>query len=1106
MYGVRVIVLCAVHVQTHTSKLEGANFTGNMRGSMCNVAEDLADKLINKLFDKALKAFSLQTTDLNDSTLQKPAHLGMPQRASMLNPSYFPSPSFRPLHRPVPESPMLPWAPHHGQFRWEAAAGCNTWRRFSHPNGISPTLFTSSIEQAEQTEQWTVNNVRSTFIDFYKNKVHNFVKSSPCAPLDDPTLLFINAGMNQFKPVFLGQVEPGTAFDGMKRAVNSQKCIRAGGKHNDLEDVGRDTYHHTFFEMLGTWSFGDYFKQESIDWAWELLTDKYGLQKDRLYATYFEGNDQVPADTEARDFWLKYLPEDRVIASSYKDNFWEMGETGPCGPCSEVHYDRIGGRNAVDLVNKDDPDVIEIWNHVFMQFNRDAERGLIPLPQKHIDTGMGLERLTSILQQKSSNYDTDAFAPLFDKIATHSKIGPYQGKVGADDVDLRDTAYRAIADHARTLCFAVADGAVPNNVGRGYVLRRILRRAARYGQQILKADPNFFATLVPVVVQMFGEAYPELVQKQAEITEVIQEEEQAFSTMLARGIKFFGELEKEMKQAGKTEVAGDRAFFLYDTLGFPIDLTQLMAEEAGMTVDTAGFAKEMEVQKERSKADRKAARPGGAAQLELVAEQTAWLAAEGILPTDDSSKFKWDIQVPAAVLAVFGQDGFVNAGSKVGEGESVGLILDKSSFYAEGGGQVADLGSIEILDADGSMAGRFKVTDVQAYGGFLLHSGVVEAGSVEVGQIVTCKVDYERRRRIAPNHSMTHVLNAALKQVLGDGKDQRGSLVTDEKLRFDFSHKKAMTPAELRATEELCQKAIADAEPVSDVTLPLKEAMAIEGVRAVFGETYPDPVRVVSIGDGIQGRMSCGLSSTEFCGGTHLGNMGDAEAFVIVEEAAVAKGIRRITAITKEPAKKALAEGANLRAMVDEAEGKDAATPDLGKQTVAIRKDLDAALVSSALKAELRDRIEKINKKVMDVKKTALAQRLESCLDETTKEVEAALASDKKFLVLNVDIGADSKASIQVVNAVQNLAPEMAFLGVTEEEPGSGGKLMVFSVVPKTQVEGGFKADDWIRATLEPCGGRGGGRPNMAQGQAKDCQDVSGVVAAAKKFADAKVS
>ena len=766
-----------------------------------------------------------------------------------------------------------------------------------------------------------------------------------------------------------------------------------------------------------------------------------------------------------------------------------MGDTGPCGPCSEIHYDRIGNRDASALVNADDPDVIEIWNIVFIQFNRD-EKGLAPLPAKHIDTGMGLERLVSILQNKPSNYDIDAFTPLFDKIAEHSKVGPYEGKVEDDDTK-KDTAYRAIADHARTLSFAIADGAVPNNEGRGYVLRRILRRATRYGQQILKAEPGFFSTLIPVVVDTFGETYPELVKNKDTILEVVQEEEKAFSTMLDRGIKFFTELETDLKKAGENEVTGDKAFYLYDTLGFPIDLTELMAEEAGLKIDSVGFTREMEEQKQRSREARNAAKSGGAPRLEFIAEQTAWLSDNGIEATDDSFKYKLDVELPATVLAVFGPDGFLKEGDVAKEGDFVGFVLDKSSFYAEAGGQEADTGVL----VDGDNNGVFTVNDVQTYGGFLLHTGQVSEGDFKVGSVVSCKVDYDRRRFVTPNHSMTHVLNAALRKVLGDGVDQRGSLCNDEKLRFDFSHKKAMTTAQLKETEELCQKAVADALDVSATVIPLEDAKKIDGVRAVFGEVYPDPVRVVTIGT---------ETSVEFCGGTHVANTDEAEAFVIMEETAVAKGIRRITAVTRGAAEAAIEAGSKLEAVVTDAEALDDTTPDLDKKAGAIRKDLDESSASAVLKAQFRDRLEEIQKQAMAAKKAALAGQLDTVLEELESTVKD-LADTKKAVVLNVAIGADGKLAQKVVNAIKKWAPELAFLLVSEEDPGSGGKVMAVAVVPDALVEQGVKADDWVRKTLEVCGGRGGGKPGNAQGQSKECPDVEAVMDAANSFVDSVV-
>jgi len=958
--------------------------------------------------------------------------------------------------------------------------------------------------------EWTTERVRSTFCEFFQQspRSHTFQPSSACAPLNDPTLLFTNAGMNQFKPIFLGQVDPASPMANLKRAVNSQKCIRAGGKHNDLEDVGRDTYHHTFFEMLGTWSFGDYFKEEAIMWAFELLTKVYGIDETRLYATYFGGDERLglEADLEARDYWLKFLPTERILPCDSTDNFWEMGDTGPCGPCSELHYDRIGNRDASHLVNMDDPDVIEIWNIVFIQFNRDSPTELSTLPAKHIDTGMGLERLVSLLQDKPSNYDIDAFTPILNAIEVHSKVGPYGGLVLEDDTTLRDTAYRAISDHARTLCFSIADGAVPNNEGRGYVLRRILRRATRYGQQILKADPGFFATLVPVVIDTYGKAYPELIQKQDEILEIIESEEKAFSSMLDRGIKFFTELQTELTTSNSKVVSGQKAFFLYDTMGFPVDLTGLMAEEAGLTLDTQGFEDEMEAAKERSREARRVAKAAGSGDvaLILIAEQTAALAQDMKVPlTDDSSKYALDVETPAVVQAIFGKDGFVEEGRAVGEGEYVGLVLDHSSFYAEAGGQDTDAGTIVMVNDEEEIVGTFVVTDVQVYGGYLLHSGRMSEGTITVGSNVKCRVDYERRREVAPNHTMTHVLNAALRDVLGDGIDQRGSYVNAEKLRFDFAYKKAMSLKQLRKTEELVMESIKRGDAVSKRVLPLEEAQKLEGVRAVFGEIYPDPVRVISVG---------GDTSIEFCGGTHVDNTAEAQAFAILEETSVAKGIRRISALTGKAAMGAIAEGNRFEVDITNIEEKSTNSDKeylmtLDKVAGGLRKELDLGIMPAPLKAGLRNRIEALQKKGIDANKAALQGRIDNCLNVVRDNIKLALEEDKKIVVMNVDIGADGKASQKVVNAVKKAAPDMAFMGLSEEEPGSGGKILCFTLVPESLMADGndLKANEWLNAALDVCGGRGGGKPGNAQGQAKECSDLEAVITAANEYATSKI-
>ena len=481
----------------------------------------------------------------------------------------------------------------------------------------------------------TTDQIRRTFIDFFaKQHGHTFVPSSPVVPHDDPTLLFTNAGMNQFKPLFLGQGDPSTDFGRLRRAVNSQKCIRAGGKHNDLEDVGKDTYHHTFFEMLGNWSFGDYFKKDAILWSMELLTKVFKIPADRLYATYFGGHKEsgLEPDFETKELWLKVLPESHVLPGNMKDNFWEMGDTGPCGPCTEIHYDRIGGRHAAALVNTGDPDVLEIWNNVFIQFNRESGGTLRSLPSKHVDTGMGLERLVSVLQHKRSNYDTDVFMPIFGAIERLTGARAYMGKLGQDDHGNVDTAYRVIADHIRTLTFALTDGALPSNVGRGYVLRRILRRAVRYGRQMLGAKTGFFAELVPVVAERFGEAFPELTKNPAKVKSIILDEEESFGRTLDRGIKLFAEVADHAKNRS---ISGEDAFKLYDTYGFPVDLTALMAEERGLTVDMAGYERERAKAEELSRSGGKS--DDASTKLALSGDEVAKLRHLHVQPTPTST-------------------------------------------------------------------------------------------------------------------------------------------------------------------------------------------------------------------------------------------------------------------------------------------------------------------------------------------------------------------------------------------------------------------------------------------------------------------------------------
>jgi alanyl-tRNA synthetase len=558
--------------------------------------------------------------------------------------------------------------------------------------------------------------------------------------------------------------------------------------------------------------------------------------------------------------------------------------------------------------------------------------------------------------------------------------------------------------------------------------------------------------------------------------------------MLSRGISYFSDLKDEMNVKGSKVVQGDKAFFLYDTLGFPIDLTEQMATEAGYSVDVRGFEREMNAQKQRSRDARNLAKAGGATKLELIAEQTSWLANAGIKSTDDSFKYEWDLSLSSNIKAIFGENGFVENGAIVSKGSRVGLILDKSSFYAEAGGQESDLGTISIV-SPGGQVGIFSVIDVQSYGGYLLHIGNLEEGSMQVGQSVTCSVDYDRRRKVAPNHSMTHVLNAALRKVLGDGVDQRGSSCNSERLRFDFSHKNAMTLEELRIVESWCQNVISDGKQVSSNVLPLSEAQKIDGVRAVFGEVYPDPVRVVVVGSD---------TSIEFCGGTHISNTAEAVAFMIIEESAVAKGIRRITAVTQDLAQAAMSEGKKLEKMVVNLESQHPSTDDLDKMAGSLRRDIDDTTISVVHKAELRARVEKIQKKAADEKKRVLAGRIDRCLNLVREQVQSSTAIGRRSLVLNVDICADSKASQKVINVVKEIAPFTAFMGVSEENPGSGGKVIVFAIVPDGL---GFRADEWVSSTITPFGGRGGGKPDNAQGQVSSCADINALIATADSFA-----
>ncbi|KAJ1669128.1 Alanine--tRNA ligase, partial [Coemansia sp. RSA 25] len=642
----------------------------------------------------------------------------------------------------------------------------------------------------------------------------------------------------------------------------------------------------------------------AIEFAWNLLTKVYGLDPSRLYVTYFEGSvaDGLPVDSEARQYWLDLgLPESRVLPFGSKENFWEMGEQGPCGPCSEIHYDRIGGgRDAGALVNLDDPDVLEIWNLVFMEFNREADGRLRGLPHKHIDTGMGLERLVSVLQDKRSNYDTDVFMPLFDTIQQLTGARQYTGNVGAADTDGVDMAYRVIADHIRTLSFAIADGGIPSNEGRGYVLRRILRRGSRYARRKFSVElGSFFARLVDTVVASMGDAFPEVRANAEAIKEVLCDEERAFARTLDRGERLFEQTVAALPE-GQTVIPGRQVWRLYDTYGFPVDLTQILAEELGLRVDMDTFKAEEELAKAESRRSRSTTQ---AAAITLDVHMLAELKARGVPSTDDAPKFPGVPVAGARVLALVGAGGLVDSVSASDSAALVGVVLDRTCFYAEQGGQEFDTGALVAVDDSAEVA----VEDVQVYGGYVLHRGVLRSGALSVGDAVDAQIDGDRRLAIRSNHSATHVLNYALRSVAGE-TDQRGSLVAPDRLRFDYAYAKALTPAEVRDVEAQCSLMIADDLRLFTREMPKDQAMSIHGLRAVFNESYPEVVRVVSIGADLETVAAAptdekwGAYSIELCGGTHVASTADIGGLIIVEESAIAKGIRRMVAVTGEVA------------------------------------------------------------------------------------------------------------------------------------------------------------------------------------------------------------
>ncbi|TKA48153.1 Alanine--tRNA ligase [Friedmanniomyces endolithicus] len=900
--------------------------------------------------------------------------------------------------------------------------------------------------------------------------------------------------MNQYKSIFQGTVDPDSDFAKLKRAVNSQKCIRAGGKHNDLDDVGKDSYHHTFFEMMGNWSFGDYFKKEAIGFSWELLTKVFGLDPDRLYVTYFEGKADVglQPDLEAKECWKAVgVADDHILTGDMKDNFWEMGDQGPCGPCSEIHYDRIGGRNAAHLVNQDDPNVLEIWNNVFIQYNREPDKSLKPLPNKHVDTGLGFERLVSVLQNKMSNYDTDVFTPLFKTIQEVTGSREYQGKFGEEDTDGIDTAYRVVADHVRLLTFAISDGGVPNNVGRGYVVRRVLRRGARYARKYFNTEiGDFFSQIVPTLVEQMGDMFPEIKAKQADVKEILNEEELSFAKTLDRGEAMFEKMAQKVKGQGSTgKLGGADVWRLYDTYGFPVDLTKIMAEERGLAIDDEEVAKAQEKAREASKGAKKAA--GDLLKLD-VHDISALEKMANVPKTDDSPKFGRE-NIHGVVKAIYHGGKFPESTKEIPEGEQIGLILDRTNFYAEQGGQEYDTGRILIDDGP-----ELDVQNVQVYAGYVMHTGHMKYGAFKLGDEVLCQYSEERRQPLRNNHTGTHILNFALREVLGDEINQRGSLVAEEKLRFDFSHKTGCSDDELAKIEDLCTSYIRQNSEVYATDVPLATARNLEGVRAVFGETYPDPVRVVSIGVSIEDlledpkRPEWRQVSIEFCGGTHVKNTTEIKDLVILEESGIAKGIRRIVAVTGAAAHRVQREAEEWEGRVAVLERMEYSGVKEGK-TKEGQHELGKAEIAAVAKGKLRERVAKVVKENLEHQKTAQKAENKRVLDAVHEHFE----KDKggKTLVLCVPVSASSKAVQEAIKTISSKQKDKTvyLLGKAED------KIVHGCFVSDEAQKKGLDAGKWASDVAGVVGGKAGGKGATSLGQGTQVEKVDEAVEVARK-------
>ena len=861
----------------------------------------------------------------------------------------------------------------------------------------------------------TSNEIRKAFLDFFESKQHHVVPSAPMVIKNDPTLMFTNAGMNQFKDIFLGNQTPQ-----WPRATDSQKCLRVSGKHNDLEEVGHDTYHHTMFEMLGNWSFGDYFKKEAIAYGWEFLTEVMKINKDWLYVTVFGGDEKegLAMDTEAYDFWKAHISEDRILKGSKKDNFWEMGDQGPCGPCSEIHVDirpdaekaQVPGR---ELVNKDNPQVIEIWNLVFMQYNRKADGSLEPLKAKHIDTGMGFERLCMVMQGKRSNYDTDVFQPLIQELA--AKAGKQYGHDEQTDI-----ALRVCADHLRAVSFSIADGQLPSNVKAGYVIRRILRRAVRYGYTFLGFSDPFMNTLVPTLVAQMGHQFPELQKQQELIQRIILEEEQAFLRTLAGGIKRFNDY---IAKGGDKCVDGAFAFELFDTYGFPIDLTQLMASEQGWTVDMEGFNRGLAEQKERSR---------GAAKV----ESDDW---QELLPGVEQEFIGYDMLEADIHITRYRH-------VKAKDREFFQLVFDRTPFYGESGGQAGDTGTITCGNK------TIPITDTKKENGLTVH--LVNELPEDLSATFHAAVDAAKRQATACNHSATHLMHYALRQVLGEHVEQKGSSVDAGRLRFDFSHFAKLSHEEIRDVEHRVGEMIRQCLPLEEHRqMPIAEAQKL-GAMALFGEKYGDKVRVVKYGP-----------SVEFCGGTHVQNTGMIGSFRIVSEGAVAAGMRRIEAVTAQAATDfADRQQDQLATIADCLKG--------GKDPIVAIQKLQED--NASLKAEVEA--------LMKEKAAGMARNIAAQLDANP------------VLVQRMD--SDVNNLKDAIMALRDGRPDMAVvLGSV-----TGGKPALLVVLGQNRVDAGLNAGQMVRTLGKEIQGGGGGQAHFATAGGKNPDGLDKALAAAREM------